>query len=145
MYTRSYNRNRDSRYQRYTPPPGYVGTAFSDESGVKHHAPDRELSFERTRDETYGEIRGDNEDEVRGILDCRDETQSDLPEQEKLHEDAKNGDPSPLAALIESLRGKLGAEELIILMTMFLISSDGICVEVLILALILIAGNEREH
>lgn len=142
MYTRSYNRNRDSRYQRYTPPPGYVGTAFSEDSGVKHHVPDRELSFERNQDErSYSDLA----DESEPITDCGSESTPVQPEAEKPVEAEKHNEKSPLEGLIESLRGKIGTEELIILMTMFLISSDGICVEALILALILIAGNETKH
>ncbi len=45
-----------------------------------------------------------------------------------------------LSALIESLHGKFGSEEMIILLVMLLVASDGIGPEVLILALILIAG-----
>lgn len=134
MYTRSYNRNRDSRYQRYTPPPGYVGTAFSEETGVKHHMPEQELLSHRADDRDI--------DERETILDHEDEA-SAVREESGERREIERKEESPLTSLIESLRGKLSAEELIILMTMFLISSDGICVEVLILALILIAGREQ--
>lgn len=45
-----------------------------------------------------------------------------------------------ISSLIENLRGKIGREELIILLVMFLIASDGMCAEVLILALVLLAA-----
>lgn len=138
MYTRSYSRSRDNRNQRYTPPPGYDGTAFSDDSGIKHHAPDRELSFDG-----QGKKPDDCADDTETVLECEEECDT-AAENEKPHDGSKHEETSPAAALIESLRGKIGAEELIILLTMFLISSDGICAEVLILALVLIAGNERE-
>lgn len=127
MYTRSYNRNRDSRYQRYTPPPGYVGTAFLDDTEVKHHTPEQELPLYRTEDSDIAETESDCE-ELSEVHGKKEKTQKD---------------ESPLISLIESLRGKISAEELIILMTMFLISSDGICAEALILALVLTAGREK--
>ena len=52
----------------------------------------------------------------------------------------KDKDNSSLHELLISLRGRFGSEELIILTVMLLIAQDGIGAEVLILALILIAG-----
>lgn len=136
MYTRSSRQNysRQDSVKRYTPPPGYVGTAFSENPEVKHHVPEQdvqEFTARRTRDEEMIE-----EESKKSLIE--EET---LPAEQHEHE-SKPHDESPLHGLIESLHGKIGTEELIILMTMFLISSDGICVEALVLALVLLAGHE---
>ncbi|MGN1410164.1 MAG: hypothetical protein ACI4XJ_08305 [Eubacteriales bacterium] len=59
---------------------------------------------------------------------------------EKNHSRTDFRENDAIFRLIESLHGKFGREELIILLVMFLVASDGICAEVLILALLLIAG-----
>lgn len=46
----------------------------------------------------------------------------------------------PFEELLRSLKGKIGREELIILLVMLLVASEGVGIEVLLLALILIAG-----
>ena len=63
---------------------------------------------------------------------------TELAEKKQSRTDFRENDA--IFRLIESLHGKFGREELIILLVMFLVASDGICAEVLILALLLIAG-----
>lgn len=146
MYTRSFNRMQHGENQRYTPPPGYVGNAFSEESGVKHHVPEvdvHEFSSRYQRNDQSDRNEEITEEFVENdsglILD-----EASMPAEKNRQNETKEAERSPLAQLVESLHGKIGTEELIILMTMLLISSDGIGVEVLILALILIAGNESK-
>lgn len=76
------------------------------------------------------------------------------PEPENAPEPERMVDPSPpaenfpvfhnsiqsLEALFSHLRGKFGREELIIVLVMLLIASDGASIELMLLALILIAG-----
>ena len=45
-----------------------------------------------------------------------------------------------LEALFHHLRGKFGREELIIVLVMLLVASDGASIELILLALILLAG-----
>lgn len=122
MYTRSSHQSniRQDTAKRYTPPPGYVGTAFSENPEVKHHVP---------------------EQDIQELTAHRNVDEEALPIER--HE-IKPNEESPLRGLIESLQGKIGTEELILLMTMFLISSDGICVEALVLALVWMAGHESK-
>ena len=115
MYTRSYTRPR-----RYSPPPGYGGSAVTGEGEVKHHPPENEPH--RSREEIHPARLSDGAP-LRRDTDDGKEQESDAP-----------------ARLIRSLRGRFGSEELIILAVMLLISEDGIGPEVLMLAFILIAG-----
>lgn len=52
----------------------------------------------------------------------------------------KHSGEKALRDLMESLHGKIGTEEIIILLVMFLVAADGIGWEMVLLALILIAG-----
>ena len=147
MYTRNTRIQRDNRTQRYNPPPGYAGNTFS----VKHHVPENpideyiprrlnendELSRAVYEDEIG--IRGESSTPDKSELTCTGDERIVLAEQEDMSIREKH-EKSPLADLLESLRIKAGSEELIILMVMLLIASDGLCAEVLILALCLVAG-----
>lgn len=111
MYT------RNMKYSgRYSPPPGYVGSAFPAES-VKHHEPLTDESAVRA-EPPAGYHRSEKRE----------------GEEDRL----------ALEGLIHSLRGKIGTEELIILLVMLLTSTEGIGVEALILAAVLLAGNEKK-
>lgn len=87
-------------------------------------------------------IRQENTPVGENQLTCRgEEKDQSLPAADRKAEDHTAAvEKHPLYDLIESLRGKIGTEELIILMVMLLVASDGIGVEVLILALALLAG-----
>lgn len=115
MYSRYSSKN-----SRYNPPPGYTGSTFSAEGEVKHHLPGDEVS-PAPRQPEIEQV----EDETVQITECEPE---------------KKGNSGGLWELLESIKGKFGSEELIILAVMLLIAQDGIGVEVLILALILLAG-----
>lgn len=115
MYSRYSSKN-----SRYSPPPGYTGSTFSAEGEVKHHLPGYEVSPTPHRSEIERV-----EDEVVQVAECEPE---------------KKGNSGSLWELFDSIKGKFGSEELIILAVMLLIAQDGIGVEVLILALILLAG-----
>ena len=106
--------SRNMRNGVRTVPPGYVGSAFSDEIGVKYHEPEHEIAAQPERQEIY-----DN---------------AALPVGEK-----EVGEQNALSDLIRAFRGKLGTEELIILIVMLLVSSEGVRFETVILALVLLS------
>ena len=147
MYTRNQRNARDSRSQRYNPPPGYTGSTFQ----VKHHTPEDTIDDNLPRrlydddnqpalPENGSGIRSESIPPDTNPLTCQGEDKNDDSIVEDYCDKPVLQERSPLNELISSLRGKIGSEELIILMVMLLISSDGMCAEVLILALCLIAG-----
>ncbi|MCR5682335.1 MAG: hypothetical protein K6G29_07790 [Clostridiales bacterium] len=115
MYTRQLNRKR-----RYSPPPGYVGTAFGAEPMEgKVHSPDPSLA-----------------PAVRAEVPEPAVPRESRPEPRE--------DTSVLRDLLGDLRGRIGAEELILLLVMLLLATDGAGSEILLLALLLFAGGEEE-
>jgi hypothetical protein len=148
MYTRNPRIQRDNRTQRYNPPPGYAGNTFS----VKHHTPEdiigdniprrlneNEVLYSQTTDGEEIGIRGESSPPDESELRCTGEEGNDPIDQDEMRISERH-EKSPLTELLESLRLKAGSEALIILLVMLLIASDGLCAEVLILALCLIAG-----
>lgn len=113
-----YSRNYSSR--RFSPPPGYVGSAFSDVK-TKHHLPPEEVE---TPEETPVAA-------IEPVQAARVDHSHNT--------EGKNA----LEELIRSLRGKIGSEEMLILLVMLLTASDGIGVETMILAFALLAGRGR--
>lgn len=135
---------RDLRKNRYSPPPGYDGNTFKDwkdvsgmsgasarftaqrdESTEEEYTPEKDISETSAEAATEQPVEEFSRDEV-----LQDDVSA--PASAKAHEN--------ISSLIENLRGKIGREELIILLVMFLIASDGMCAEVLILALVLLAA-----
>ena len=115
MYSRNYGNGG-----RYNPPPGYVGSAFPDPE-VKLH---------------IGDGREDaKQDGQTNVLTH----ESHFPERRA----EKTEGSAALEELIHALRGKIGTEELIILLVMLLTASEGIGAETLILVAVLLAGNKR--
>ena len=115
MYTRQLNRKR-----RYSPPPGYVGTAFgADVTPMegKVHSPDPSAAPTVRSEVTEPVIQHESLPEPRAGM-------------------------SVLQDLLGELRGRIGAEELILLLVMLLLASDGAGSEILLLALLLFAGGE---
>ncbi len=114
MYTRQLNRRK-----RYSPPPGYVGTAFGAKETTmegKVHAPDPAPP-----------------------------SRPEVPDSALTREvppERREG-TSALGDLLGDLRGRIGAEELILLLVMLLLASDGAGSEILLLALLLFAGGEE--
>ena len=149
MYTRNTRSARENQTRRYSPPPGYAGNTFN----VKHHMPE-ELTYDDQTNRRYEElyqngdesgaesgIRGESSPSDTNPLTCRGEEKNAGSIIEKRgHDETAAQDKSPLFELIHSLRGRIGSEEIIILLVMLLIASDGLCAEALILALCLIAG-----
>lgn len=157
IYTRDF---RPVKNQKYSPPPGYDGNAFAAPK-LQNDSPGEYPQTEYQRERSMGPtVRYVAKNEVQ---EDGEEYENDTPADEAVSEEEKNeeitdetNDNTELAVkkhsrtdfrendaifrLIESLHGKFGREELIILLVMFLIASDGICAEVLILALLLIAG-----
>ena len=117
MYQRIQNRR-----QRYSPPPGYMGTAFGEgeEAPMEGKIHPAERTEAPSRPDPGPPEAGDPEKRPSG----------------------KGGFPLPpaLGELLGELRGKVGAEELILLLVMLLLGADGAGAEVLLLALILLAG-----
>lgn len=134
---------RDLRKNRYSPPPGYDGNTFKDWKDVSgmsgasaRFTAQRNVSTEEyTPEEDISETSHETAAEQPAEEFSRDEVLQDdvsVPASAKAHEN--------ISSLIETLRGKIGREELIILLVMFLIASDGMCAEVLILALVLLGS-----
>lgn len=141
MYTRSWYRGQRGDDQRYSPPPGYVGTAFSDESSVKHHIPEKDVhELPQRMTENSPDTHAVNAE----VCVFGEEASAKNNGGELSASEACREEKSPLVQLAESMRGRIGKEELIILMTMLLISSDGVGAEVLILALALLAGKSEK-
>ena len=147
MYTRNIRPVQRQRTPHYDPPPGYAGNTFP----VKHHLPEDILEEQiprravRESEEIYisgtdDGIREGNSPPDTNPLTCQGEEKNSGSLVENEISVAAARGKLPLAELIESLSGKIGTEELIILTVMLLISSDGMCAEVLILALCLISG-----
>ena len=124
MYTRNFGK------QNYMPPPGYDGTAFNGKISTKHHAPTEIIRSEAA----VPEIPYDITDEVN----CVQEILSEKCEEagvKPLHQ----REEKQIGQLLEMLRGKLGAEEMIILLIILLIASEGISTELLVLGILLLA------
>ena len=135
---------RDLRKNRYSPPPGYDGNTFKDWKDVSGMS-GASARFTAQRDESTEEEYTPEED----ISETSHETAAEQPVEEFSRDEVLQDDVSVpasakahenISSLIETLRGKIGREELIILLVMFLIASDGMCAEVLILALVLLAA-----
>lgn len=135
---------RDLRKNRYSPPPGYDGNTFKDWKDVSTMS-GASARFTAQRDESTEEEYTPEED----ILETSAEAAAEQPVEEFSRDEVLQDDVSApasakahenISSLIETLRGKIGREELIILLVMFLIASDGMCAEVLILALVLLAA-----
>ncbi len=138
IYTRDFNR------KSYTPPPGYDGNAFNEQREMFSSAAKAEYVRRGPDGRVDYGSSGKNDSESHFDGEIYDEIQPDSPEEQirdesheaKLH----SHEIEALSSLIESLHGRFGSEEMIILLVMLLVASDGIGPEVLILALILIAG-----
>ena len=135
---------RDLRKNRYSPPPGYDGNTFKDWKDVSTMS-GASARFTAQRDESTDEEYMPEED----ISKTSAEEYAEQPVEEFSRDEVLQDDVSAsasakahenISSLIENLRGKIGREELIILLVMFLIASDGMCAEVLILALVLLAA-----
>lgn len=135
---------RDLRKNRYSPPPGYDGNTFKDWKDVSTMS-GASARFTAQRDESTEEEYTPEED----ISETSDEAAAEQPVEEFSRDEVLQDDVSApagakahenISSLIENLRGKIGREELIILLVMFLIASDGMCAEVMILALVLLSA-----
>lgn len=134
---------RDLRKNRYSPPPGYDGNTFKDWKDVSGMS-GASARFTAQRNESTEEYTPEED-----ISETSDETAAEQPVEEFSRDEVLQDDVSApasakahenISSLIETLRGKIGREELIILLVMFLIASDGMCAEVLILALVLLGS-----
>ena len=92
---------------RYNPPPGYNGSAFDDNVSVKHHEPEYEDQSLAAQQTVQIKRKNEVADERRAFEE-----------------------------LIRSIRGKIGSEELIILIVMLLTATEGIGIETILLALV---------
>ena len=139
MYARSLSGRR-----RSTPPPGYNGTAFGTGSGAGISvlsAPDDGDLMESKR-HTPEEYRAD-----RPVIfppagnpappSFRPEEETDRP----LGRSVEGRLPETLTDFLSGLEGKIGAEEVILLLVMLLLSADGAGIETLLLGVVLLAGR----
>lgn len=164
IYTRSYGKNTGNG--RYSPPPGYDGNAFSATPEVKLHEAEDDVSRLRRKREPAPEIPRElpepedkndifgnsvpfsEEKEIAETENTGSARPQNLPEPDfgadpgKLPDNTAvfAGKMDSLEALLRHLRGKFGREELILVMVMLLIASDGASPELLLLVLLLIAG-----
>ena len=125
IYTRDYGRGRRGGYN---PPPGYVGTAF-DSGGMKMHEADVDISTLQ-RERVIGE-----EDSASEIAEPLHFIPHNV-EAERA-DDPVRRDRGRIEDLIRSISGKLGTEELILILILLVISSEGIGIEALVLGLLL--------
>ena len=134
---------RDLRKNRYSPPPGYDGNTFKDWKDVSGMS-GASARFTAQRDESTEEEYTPEEDILETSAEEYAEYQQEQPSNEVLQDEVSASASAKahenISSLIENLRGKIGREELIILLVMFLIASDGMCAEVLILALVLLSA-----
>ena len=130
MYARSL-----SKRGRSTPPPGYAGTAFVPSAAENpSRDPGDMLESKRHTPEEYGAnrpvLRADlppvPAGEGRGI---------------RVTGESRDGLPAAFSERLSDLRGRVGTEEVILLMVMLLLSADGAGIETLLLGLILLAGR----
>ena len=126
IYTRDYSTRRART--GYSPPPGYDGTVFSGD-GMKMHAADT-LVTDLDRGSADDEVC---ECEPAPVVESADNTECTTSVQER-------STSNPLGDLVSSLRGKLGTEELILILVLLIVASEGIGIEALILGLLLISG-----
>ena len=124
MYTRNFGRNK------YTPPPGYDGTAFGRLVETKHHEPTELIRTQEIREPE--QVLQQIQPEEISAPEADAEEASVIPKEE-----AEN----PLKQLLDTIRGKFGTEELIILLVMMLIASDGFGTEMLVLGILLAVGH----
>lgn len=137
IYTRNYGRNGT----RYELPPGYDGNAFS--QNVKLHEAEDDVTNLRRPPEPVVQHRDDTsvEDIPKTDGDMgggkAEETSAGAP----VENDAEfERGIRAFESLFRHLRGKFGREELIIVLVMLLISSEGASAELMLLALVLVAG-----
>ncbi len=124
---------RDRRKNNYTPPPGYVGNAFPiyDGATVRYRASsDKSDDIPVEAEKSLAEIPKDSVEELPDEIENKEEAK---PKNDGIQINEN------LRYLAHSISEKIGREELIILLVMLLVVSDGMCVEVLILALVLLA------
>ncbi len=159
IYTRSNGKN--SGTGRYSPPPGYDGNAFPPTPEVKLHEAEEDVSRLRRKREPAPEIprelpEPEEKNDIFGdsMRFSAEEEFAESARPQNLPEPDFGADPGKLPdntsvfagrmdsleALLRHLRGKFGREELILVMVMLLIASDGASPELLLLVLLLIAG-----
>ena len=137
MYARSL-----SRRGRSTPPPGYTGTAFIQPTWENpSRDPADDMESKRHTPAEYGPDR----QRLPGDPPSDPGEKGAAPFSYISAGAEKNGTspiPSAFAELLHDLRGRVGTEEVILLMVMLLLSADGAGAETLLLGLILLAGRD---
>ena len=130
MYTRNFGK------QKYTPPPGYDGTAFEGNTRTKHHEPREIIQIEDS-----GSGITENEKLIEEKQEPAETKEPDITTKEALplKEAQRNAAASDqtVKKFLETIRGHFGNEEMIILLVMLLIASDGIGAELIILGILL--------
>lgn len=131
IYTRNFGRRRENTV--YSPPPGYDGIAFDTEN-MKMHEPETDIS----------ELRREAENKRRTVSDQSIPYEDDAAGEDRgediLPVTSGKNDMHKIRQLAESLRGRLGQEELIIILVMLIVASERVGIEILLLGLLLAAG-----
>ncbi len=104
-----------------------MGTAF-DSGGMKMHEADVDIST--LHRERYAE-------EADAVETVEVQKPRIHPIEREREDDIAHRDSRKLEDLIRSLRGKFGTEELILILILLVVSSDGIGIEALVLGLLL--------
>lgn len=168
IYTRNYGKTSANGAQ-YSPPPGYDGNAFSSTPEVKLHEAEEDVTNLRRKREPVRKIPPELPEEGEDIFE-NPAPLPGTNEAQELYNTENTGSARPqnppepdfgaepgklpssesvpvfaggidaIEALFRHLRGKFGREELIIILVMLLISSEGASLELMLLALLLIAG-----
>jgi len=127
MYTRNFGK------QKYTPPPGYDGTAFNETVATKHHEPTELIRESAKEKESYPESMLQPQKEER-IIQNIPEKSAPISTEPVVYQKKED----QFSQILHALRGKLGTEELIILLVMLLIASEGFSTEMLVLGILLV-------
>ena len=109
--------------ERSTPPPGYTGTAFV---GGDFRDPGEPMAGKRHTPEEYAPPRSPVQQTPSRPAESAKDTVL----------------PDAVGELLRDLKGKIGREELVLLLVMLLLAADGAGIETLLLGLILLTGRE---
>ena len=128
-----------ARHERSMPPPGYTGTAFVG-SGREQRDGGEPMAGKRHTPEEYA-----SGPKIPGPQSPVPPAPSETERPAQPPEPRGNGNPllpDALSGLIGELRGRIGREEMVLLLVILLLAADGAGIETLLLGLLLLSGRE---